>query len=69
MLLASCQSPLARTKGVFDVDIIKELFDVYNFSRTIESFGHLHIEKKILDKIDINTIIDDFTSRNIRRNF
>jgi hypothetical protein len=27
----------------------------------------LHIEKRLLDEIDINTIIDDFASRNVRR--
>ncbi len=27
------------------------------------------IEKKLLDEIDINTIINDFASRNVRRNF
>lgn len=29
----------------------------------------LCIEKKLLDEIDINTIIDNFASRNVRRNF
>ena len=29
----------------------------------------LCIEKKLLDEIDINTIIIDFVSKNIRRNF
>jgi hypothetical protein len=29
----------------------------------------LCIEKRLLDEIDINTMIDDFASRNVRRNF
>jgi hypothetical protein len=29
----------------------------------------LCIEKRLLDEIDINTIIDDFASRNVRRKF
>jgi hypothetical protein len=29
----------------------------------------LCIEKKLLDEIDLNGIIDDFVSQNIRRNF
>jgi hypothetical protein len=29
----------------------------------------LCIEKRLLDEIDTNTIIDDFASRNVRRNF
>ena len=29
----------------------------------------LCIEKKLLDDIDINSIIDDFVSKNVRRNF
>jgi hypothetical protein len=55
-------------KEFFNVEII-ELFEIYK-SRTIEWFGHLYVlTKKILDKIDINTIIDDFDSRNVKRNF
>ena len=29
----------------------------------------LYIEKKLQDEIDIDTIITDFTSKNVRRNF
>jgi hypothetical protein len=29
----------------------------------------LCIKKKLLDEIDINSIIDDFVLRNVRRNF
>jgi hypothetical protein len=29
----------------------------------------LCIEKKLLDEIDLNGIIDDFVSQNVRRNF
>jgi hypothetical protein len=29
----------------------------------------LCIENKLLDDIDINSIIDDFVSKNVRRNF
>jgi hypothetical protein len=29
----------------------------------------LYIKKILLDKIDIDTIINDFASRNVRRNF
>jgi hypothetical protein len=29
----------------------------------------LCIENKLLDEVDIKTIIDDFASRNVRRNF
>jgi hypothetical protein len=37
-----------------------------------ERLNHLAtlcIEKKLLDEIDINSIIDDFVLRNVRRNF
>jgi hypothetical protein len=35
----------------------------------LNGLATLCIEKKLLDEIDINTIIDDFASRNVRRNF
>jgi hypothetical protein len=46
-----------------------------NYLRSIMSQERLNglatlcIEKKLLDKVDSNTIINDFTSRNVRRNF
>jgi hypothetical protein len=46
-----------------------------NYLRSIMSQERLNglttlcIEKRLLNEIDINTIIDDFASRNIRRNF
>ena len=35
----------------------------------LNSLAILCIEKKLLDEIDIDTIIIDFVSKNIRRNF
>ena len=35
----------------------------------LNGLATLCIEKRLLDEIDIETIIDDFASRNIRRNF
>ena len=35
----------------------------------LNGLATLCIEKKLLDEIDINTIINDFASRNVRRNF
>jgi hypothetical protein len=35
----------------------------------LNGLATLCIEKKLLDEIDINTVIDDFASRNVRRNF
>jgi hypothetical protein len=35
----------------------------------LNGLATLCIEKRLLDEIDTNTIIDDFTSRNVRRNF
>ena len=34
----------------------------------LNGLATLCIEKKLLDEIDINTIINDFASRNVRRN-
>jgi hypothetical protein len=35
----------------------------------LNGLATLCIEKKILDEVDSNTIINDFTSRNVRRKF
>jgi hypothetical protein len=35
----------------------------------LNGLATLCIEKKLLDKVDSNTIINDFASRNVRRNF
>ena len=35
----------------------------------LNGLATLCIEKRLLDKIDIDTIINDFASRNVRRNF
>ncbi|KAI4982488.1 hypothetical protein ZWY2020_022980 [Hordeum vulgare] len=35
----------------------------------LNGLATLCIEKKMLDKIDIDTIISDFASKNVRRNF
>jgi hypothetical protein len=34
-------APTGNRKEFFDVEIIKELFEVYNLSRKIKWFGHL----------------------------
>ena len=34
-----------------------------------ENLTDKQFEKKLLDEIDIDTIINDFASRNVRRNF
>jgi len=34
----------------------------------LNGLATLCIEKKLLDEIDINSIINDFASRNVRRN-
>jgi hypothetical protein len=35
----------------------------------LNGLATLSIEKRFLDEIDINTIINEFASRNARRNF
>jgi hypothetical protein len=35
----------------------------------LNGLATLCIEKKLLDKVDNNTIINDFASRNVRRKF
>jgi hypothetical protein len=35
----------------------------------LNGLATLCIEKRLLDEIDIHTIIDDFASRNVRRDF
>jgi len=35
----------------------------------LNGLATLCIEKRLLDEIDIDTIINDFASRNVRRNF
>jgi hypothetical protein len=35
----------------------------------LNGLATLCIEKKLLDDIDINSIIDDFVSKNVRKNF
>jgi hypothetical protein len=35
----------------------------------LNGLATLCIEKRLLDEIDMDTIIDDFASRNVRRNF
>lgn len=51
---------------------LKLLKNYLRSTMTQERLNHLAtlcIEKKLLDEIDINTIIDDFASRDVRRNF
>ena len=38
-------------------------------SRKIKWFDNLRIEKKLLDEINIDAIINDFASLNVRRKF
>ena len=45
------------------------LFEVCNVSRKIKWFDNLRIEKKLLDEIDIDAIINDFAAANVRRKF
>jgi hypothetical protein len=50
---------------------LKLLKNYLRSTMTQERLNHLAtlcIEKKLLDEIDINTIIDDFVSQNVRRN-
>ena len=50
---------------------LKLLKNYLTSTMTQERLNHLAtlcIEKKLLDEIDINTIIDDFVSQNVRRN-
>jgi hypothetical protein len=37
--------------------------------KRLNSLTILYIKNILLDKIDIDTIINDFASRNVRRNF
>jgi hypothetical protein len=46
-----------------------ELFMVNNNSREVKWFGDSIYRKKLLDKIDLNDISDDFLSQNVRRYF
>jgi hypothetical protein len=48
---------------------IEEPFKVYNVTRKIKLFGDYMHQNKLLDEIDIDTTINDFASRNVRRNF
>jgi CRISPR/Cas system CSM-associated protein Csm2 small subunit len=55
-------------KELFKTKIIKKLFKINNNSRKVKPFeDFVRIEKKLLDEIDVNNIIDDSVSQNARR--
>jgi hypothetical protein len=59
----------------FGMGLITKLKLLKNYLRSMMSQDRLNglatlcIEKKILNEVDSNTIINEFASRNVRRNF
>jgi hypothetical protein len=59
---------LVRRKKLFKTKTIEKLFEINNDSQ--ERLNHvvtLCINKKLLDGIDINGVMDDFVSQNVKK--
>jgi hypothetical protein len=62
--------PVASAKRSFSkLKLLKNYLRSTLSQERLNSLATLCIEKRLLDEIDINTIIDDFASRNVRRDF
>jgi hypothetical protein len=61
---------VASTKRSFSkLKLLKNYLRSTMSRERLNGLATLCIEKKLLDKVDSNTIINDFASRNVRRNF
>jgi hypothetical protein len=63
MIVASTERNFLKLKYFY------KLFMVNNNSREVKWFGDSIYRKKLLDKIDLNDIDDNFVSQNIKRYF
>jgi hypothetical protein len=61
MMVASTERSFLKLKYFY------ELFMTNNNSREVKWFDYSIYRKKLLDEIDLNDIIDDFVSQNVRR--
>ena len=60
----------ASTERSFSkLKLLKNYLRSTMYQERLNRLATLCIEKKLLDKVDSNTIINDFASRNVRRNF
>jgi hypothetical protein len=63
MIVASAERSFSKLK------LLKNYLRSTMLREKLNGLTTLCIEKRSLDEIDIETIIDDFTSRNVRRKF
>jgi hypothetical protein len=69
-ILFTVSVPVASAKRSFSkLKLLKNYLRSTLSQERLNSLATLCIEKRLLDEIDINTIIDDFASRNVRRDF
>jgi hypothetical protein len=63
MTVASAERSFSKLK------LLKNYLRSTMSQEMLNGLATLCIEKRLLDEIDIETIIDDFASRNVRRKF
>jgi hypothetical protein len=63
MTVASAEKSFSKLK------LLKNYLRSTMSQEMLNGLATLCIEKRLLDEIDIETIIDDFASRNVRRKF
>jgi hypothetical protein len=59
----------AAERSFLKLKYLYKLFKVNNNSREVKWLGDSMCRKELLDEIDLNNIIDDFVSQNVRRCF
>ena len=64
----SSYSSISRKKFL-QLEIVEKLFEINYVTRRLNGLAMCSIENAILDIIDLDTIINDFASRNARRIF
>jgi hypothetical protein len=68
IIYCACDCGIGWEK-LFKVKIVEELFKVNDVSRSTQRIGYFMYWEKLLNKVDSNTIINEFASRNVIRNF
>jgi hypothetical protein len=68
IIYCACDCGIGWEK-LFKVKIVEELFKVNDVSRSTQWIGYFMYWEKLLNEVDSNTIINEFASRNVIRNF
>jgi hypothetical protein len=54
-------------KKFLKIEVVEELFEIKYVKRKVKWLAMCTIENDILDTIDLNTVLDDFASKNAWR--